>query len=173
MRAVAPGNVGRLARLRCSIRPFQTRENTAVRLLEAQELRLALDLDAGLGQAIDQQTLVLVLGKDQRIRKRAETRAHLAEDRMCRLLAGHPEIRGDGLPSTLDDRVGDARSGCTARACVPARQARAMSSPASAVLSTILTRTPNRVSHRANTKPVGPAPTMRTSASRIDDAVIV
>src|SRR5947207_132534 len=38
---------------------------------------------------------------------------------------------------------------------------------------TILTRTPSRVNHSANTKPVGPAPTMRTSVSRIDDALIV
>src|SRR5207302_3663285 len=39
----------------------------------------------------------------------------------------------------------------------------------SAFSSTLLTRTPRRVSHRANTRPVGPAPTMRTSVSRIDD----
>src|ERR1700756_2846256 len=44
--------------------------------------------------------------------------------------------------------------------------------PASAVLSMILTRTPNRVSHSANTKPVGPAPTIRTSVSRLDDGCI-
>src|ERR1700674_384613 len=42
----------------------------------------------------------------------------------------------------------------------------------SAVLSTILTRTPSRVSHRASTRPVGPAPTMRTSVSLLDDAFI-
>src|SRR5439155_25988322 len=45
--------------------------------------------------------------------------------------------------------------------------------PGSAVLSTIRTRTPSRVSHRANTRPVGPAPMMRTSVSRIDDASII
>jgi hypothetical protein len=48
---------------------------------------------------------VLVLGKNQRVRKRAEARAHVAEDGTCRLLAGHPEIRGDHSPSALDDRV--------------------------------------------------------------------
>src|SRR4051794_37575254 len=37
--------------------------------------------------------------------------------------------------------------------------------PGSEVLSTMRTRMPSRVSHRANTKPVGPAPTMRTSVS--------
>ena len=45
--------------------------------------------------------------------------------------------------------------------------------PGSAVLSTILTRTPSRVSHRANTKPVGPAPTIRTSVLGVDDFCIV
>src|SRR5205814_988007 len=35
--------------------------------------------------------------------------------------------------------------------------------PGSAVLSTIRTRTPSRVSQRASTRPVGPAPTTRTS----------
>jgi hypothetical protein len=29
----------------------------------------------------------------------------LAEDCMCRLLAGHPELPGDGLSLTLNDRV--------------------------------------------------------------------
>jgi hypothetical protein len=36
--------------------------------------------------------------------------------------------------------------------------------PEAASLSMILTGTPKRVSHKANTKPVGPAPTMSTSA---------
>ena len=37
--------------------------------LEAQELRFALDLDPGFGQSIDQQSLVLVLRIDQRVRE--------------------------------------------------------------------------------------------------------
>src|ERR1700736_2912721 len=37
----------------------------------------------------------------------------------------------------------------------------------------IRTRTPSLVSQRANTKPVGPAPTMRTSVSRLGDAFTV
>ena len=108
MGAVAPGNVGRLARLRGSIRPFQSREHMTGRLLEAEEFRPALDLDAEFGQAIDQQTLVLVLGKDQRVRERAEACAQVAEEHAGLVLAGHPEIRGDELPSTLDDRAGEA-----------------------------------------------------------------
>ena len=51
---------------------------------------------------------MLVLGKDQRIRKRAEASVHVAEHGACRLLAGHPEICRDDLASTLDDRVSEA-----------------------------------------------------------------
>src|SRR5207248_6080797 len=106
--SVAAGNVGRLARLHRSIRPLQTGEHTIRSILEAQELGLALDVDARLSQAIDQQTFVLVLRKDQRVRKRTEARAHFAEHRMCRLSAGHPQIGGENLPSTLDDWRGEA-----------------------------------------------------------------
>src|SRR5580693_2830049 len=104
---VAPSNVGSLTRFRCSIRLFQAGENTTSRSLEAQELRQVLDVDATLGQAIGQQTFVFVLGKDQRVWKWADARAHVAEDCMCRLVAGHPEIHGYGLPPTLDDRVSE------------------------------------------------------------------
>src|SRR5579863_6115356 len=107
MRAVAPGDVGCIARVLGSIRPLQARDHTAGRFLEAHEFRLALDLNARIAQALDQQTFMLVLWKDQRIRKRAETRAHFAEDCACLPLAGHPEIRGDGSVSPLDDRVRD------------------------------------------------------------------
>ena len=50
---VAPSNVGSLARLRCCIRPLQAGENTTSRSLEVQKLRLPLDVDTSLGQAID------------------------------------------------------------------------------------------------------------------------
>ena len=51
---------------------------------------------------------MLVLRKDQRVRKRTEARAHFAEHGMCRLSAGHPQIGGENLPSTLDDWRGEA-----------------------------------------------------------------
>src|SRR5947207_12090046 len=40
--------------------------------------------------------------------------------------------------------------------------------PGSGVLSRIRTLTPSRLSHRARTRPVGPAPTIRTRRSAID-----
>jgi hypothetical protein len=97
-----------VARLLRSIRPLQTRNHTGVRFLEAHELRLAFDLNAGFAQTLDQQTLVLVLGKNQRVRERAEARAQFPEDCPRRLPAGHPEIRGNGPVSTLDDGVSKA-----------------------------------------------------------------
>src|SRR5712692_1906861 len=108
MRAIAPRNVGRLARLRGSIRPFQARAYTTGCILEVQELGAALHLDAGRGQTIDQQALVLVLRKDQRIRERAEARAHSTEDSACHPLTGYPDIRCGDRPSALDDRVSKA-----------------------------------------------------------------
>lgn len=104
---VASGNVGGFAHILGSIRPLQTRKHTASRILEAQELRPSLDLHASLRQAIDQQTLVLVLGKDERVGKGTDSRAHLAEHAPCCLPAGHPKIHGDNLSSTLDDRVSE------------------------------------------------------------------
>ena len=125
MRAVASGNVGGLTFLCGSIRPCEAREHTTIRLRKAQQFRPALDRDAEFGQAIDQQALVLVLGKDQRVRKRAEACAHLAEDGARHLLAGHPEIRGEGLPSTLDDRVSEADLAVQLqRACLHGNRAR-------------------------------------------------
>ncbi len=107
-RAVAAGDEGGLARLGGSVRPLESREHTAVRFLERHELCLALDFDAGLGQAVDQQALVLVLRKDQHVRKRTDTRAHVAEGRARHLLAGRPEIDGSHLPSAGEDRVREA-----------------------------------------------------------------
>src|SRR5258708_37661185 len=108
MRTIASRYVGCLARLLGSIRTLQAREHMTTHILEVQELRSSPDLDAGLGQAIDQQTLVLVLRKDQRVREGAQSRAHVGEDCACHILASHPEIGGHAFPSTLDDRMGAA-----------------------------------------------------------------
>ena len=94
-------------------------------ILEAEQLRPALDLDADPGEAVDQQTLVLVLRKDQRVGERAEARAHLAENRVRHLLAGHPEIGGEDVPSTFDDRVSQADLPVQLeRACLHGQRAR-------------------------------------------------
>ncbi len=107
MRAVTSRDIGRLARLNGSIREFQMREHTAGGILEAYQLGSALNLDAARGQALDQQAFVLVLRKDDRIRERAESLAHIAELDVSFFLTRHPEIRCDGLSSALDDCISE------------------------------------------------------------------
>jgi hypothetical protein len=75
-------------------------------VVKVDEFRTALDANAGLGQAIDQKALVLILWKDLSVRKRAEAPAHLTEDRPRHMFASHPYIRGENLPSTFDDFIG-------------------------------------------------------------------
>ena len=50
---------------------------------------------------------MLVLRIDQGIRKRTDTRAHSAQDRVRDLLAGRPEICRHNLPSTGDHGVSE------------------------------------------------------------------
>ena len=69
------------------------------------EFCVPLDLHAGLAQALNQQPLVFVLRKDERVGKWAEPCAHFAQHGMGRALAGNPEIRGDRLPPTLNHRI--------------------------------------------------------------------
>ena len=76
-----------------------------------------------------------------------------------RLIGGHP-------PAARDDRIGETDLAVQLeRARLHGERARRR--PGLAVLSTIRTRTPSRVSHSASTRPVGPAPTIRTPASCI------
>ena len=107
MRAIASGNVAGFALFRCIAWLFQPSDDTAVRNLEAQEFGLALDLHSSLRQAIDQQTFVLVLRINQRVRKRTQPRAHVAEDGACRRFSGHPQVYGRHLSPALDDRFGE------------------------------------------------------------------
>src|ERR1700731_1420862 len=91
MRAVASRDVGSLARLYGSVRPLQAREHTAACIVE-----------------VDQQTLVFVLRKNQRVRERAESCADVAEEKAGDPLASHPEIPAQDFSSTLDDGLSDA-----------------------------------------------------------------
>ncbi len=107
MRAVAAGDIKSLARVGAAIGAFEPGAHACRRLLEPDELRLALDLDAGFRKAIDQQAFVLVLRIDQRIGKRTDIRAHVAEDHARDMFAAPPEIDGGHLPAALDHRVGE------------------------------------------------------------------
>ena len=108
MCAIAAGNVGSLTRLLLSIRGLQMGNDSTSGVLKGGELCPSLDLNAGLSQALNQQTLVLVLRKDQRVGERTEPNAHFSKNCTSSSLAGDPEIRGNGLPSTLHHRFGKA-----------------------------------------------------------------
>jgi hypothetical protein len=115
---------------------------------------------------------VLILRKDQRVWKRTDTRAHFAEDSARQPLAGRPEIDDGHLPSAGDDRISQADlSVQLAGACLHG-QARATLSQLRGLVDDPYAHAQQR-QPQANTKPVGPAPTMRTSVSRIDGARIV
>jgi len=91
MRAVASGDESSRARFHSAIRASEPGNYTRGRILEAQQLRAALDRHARFGQPFDEQALVLVRGKEQRIGKRADAGTHVAERGPCRLPAGNPE----------------------------------------------------------------------------------
>ena len=78
------------------------------RLIEADELALPFDLHTALGQPLDEQKLVLVLGEEEGIGIRTEPGADLAEDRARLSFAADPDIGGERLPSALDDGVGQS-----------------------------------------------------------------
>jgi hypothetical protein len=105
--SVAAHQVGSLAHFQRSVGPLQARDHTIACVLEVHQLRATLDVDAELGEAIDQQPLVLVLRIDEREGIRTDTHPHVAEHRPCHLHACYPQIRGADPPSTLDDLVGE------------------------------------------------------------------
>src|ERR1700746_3437002 len=86
MRAIAARQVGGLAHFQLSAGPLQAREHTIARVIEVEQLRATLDLDAELGEPIDQQLLVLVLWKDERIGIWTDAHAHVAKHCPCHLL---------------------------------------------------------------------------------------
>jgi hypothetical protein len=94
MSAVAAGDKCGFAGFDTSVCSVQVCDDAIAALREIDELCLALDQDACVGQTIDQQPLVLVLWKDERIRVRADARAHIPEYRACDPTTRHPEVRG-------------------------------------------------------------------------------
>src|SRR5207302_11269141 len=63
--AVAAGEVGGLARVGRAVGASETGAHSRRRLLECHELRLALNLNAGFSEAIDQEAFGFVLRVDQ------------------------------------------------------------------------------------------------------------
>ena len=130
MRAVAAGDVGGLAHLDRAVRALQSSEHPTGSLLERQELGLALDFDAGLAQAIDQQALMLVLRKDQHVGKWTDPHTHVADYGVGDLFPGCPEVDRRHLPPALDDGVSEADLPIQLeRPCLDCKGARCRSRP--------------------------------------------
>ena len=89
--------------------PSQPSPHAIAAVFETQELHAALDAHAGLAQPLDQEALVLVLGKDDRVRERAEAHAAIAEDRTREPHPSEPEVHRDDADPTLDHRRGEAQ----------------------------------------------------------------
>jgi|SRR6516164_7315913 hypothetical protein len=78
---VAAGEIGRFARLFGAIRSLEARYYSVARILKADQLDPALDLDPAHDEALDQEALV---------RERAQPPSHLTERDTSSLFAAHP-----------------------------------------------------------------------------------
>ena len=103
---VTPGEVLCLADLLGSVRPSQAGQHASAIVFEAQELSLALDGHARIGEVLNQKALVLVLGEDQHVGEGADTLAEMAEVDTRHLLAPGPKVRDGKLQPSIDYRLG-------------------------------------------------------------------
>ena len=106
MRAVATGDVRSFAGCFAAVGHLQPRDDTVAAIVEMDKLDGPLDFDAGLAQPIGQQSLVLILRKNEHVRKRADASAHRAEHNVRNLPALDPQIDGCKLEAALDDAGG-------------------------------------------------------------------
>src|SRR6266478_5958343 len=95
MGAIAAGDERRGAALLRAVGPAETRCYMTTAVLEVDQRRAALDLDAARRQLRDQHALVLVLRDDQRVRERAEAHTDIAERDTPGLRAANPQVRRD------------------------------------------------------------------------------
>jgi len=87
---VAAGEIGRFARLFGAIRSLEARYYSVARILKADQLDPALDLDPAHDEALDQEALVPILREHQRVRERAQPPSHLTERDTSSLFAAYP-----------------------------------------------------------------------------------
>jgi hypothetical protein len=106
--AIASGEISGRAGFGRAVGTFEVRDDAIAFFFEREELGLALDVEAKLGELGDEEMLVFVLGKNQRVRIRTKASSEFAEDRAGGVVAGDPEIHGDGLMTAGDDGVGEA-----------------------------------------------------------------
>src|SRR3984893_6404106 len=107
MSAVAAGDEGSLDRLLRPAGPPQARRHPRALVLEADKFRGALDRDAHLPEAIDQEALMLVLRKDERVGEGADALPHVAEDDTSLFLPCDPQSDCSHLEPEIDDLAGE------------------------------------------------------------------
>src|SRR5205807_9143906 len=86
-----------------SVGPPQARRHPRALVLEADKFRGALDRDAHLLEAIDQEALMLVLRKDERVGEGTDALPHVAEDDATLFLACDPQSGCSHLEPGIDD----------------------------------------------------------------------
>lgn len=106
MRAVTAGEIRRFAGFLSAVGHSKTRDDTVAALVERNELHRSLDCNAEAAQTLDQQPLVLVLRKNDHVRKRADADSNSAEVDVSNLPTFSPQIDGGELESALNDSVG-------------------------------------------------------------------
>ena len=108
MRAVAAGDVERVAGFLRSVGACQRRAHGVFAIRERYELCRSFDRDAALRERVDQKALVLVLREGEHIRKGTQPTPHVAERDATHLSTSDPEIGGGELQSALHDVVGQS-----------------------------------------------------------------
>jgi len=86
----------------------QTCDDAVATIVEAGERARTLDRDAGGGQLLAEEPLVLVLREDQDVRVRGRAGAERAQLDMRNVPAADPEIQGIEADGRVDDGIGDA-----------------------------------------------------------------
>src|SRR6185437_15757577 len=99
---------GGVARLVGSILAHELRLDVVAAIVERAQRAWTLDIDAAAAQAVDEQALVLVLGKNDHVRKRTGAGADRADVDPRGVPALDPQIHRVEANAAIDDVVGDA-----------------------------------------------------------------
>ena len=167
VRAVAAREIGRLAGLLRAVGPPERRPHAVALCDRNGPARCGAPLSPQRLQPFDQHSLVGVLREDEREGERGQAFSHAIQGQPCDLGALDPKLAAGNLDAAIDELVGHPELAVKLQGASLTARAREVV-PGSAVLSMIRTATPSLVSQRASTRPVGPAPTIKTGTSVLD-----
>src|SRR4051794_20343339 len=108
MCTIAAGDVSRRNRFFIAIGASEPGHYAIALFMEVNELDGPLDVDAELLEPADEQSLMLILWKNDHVGERAQPLAQHAELHVANLLAFCPQIRGHELAAVSHDVVSDA-----------------------------------------------------------------